>query len=180
LRDDVITDVKIAGPSDHREREGRYQDSQSLMRSVGLSSESPSEAFCDQAGIRGHRRTYIASGAWFARTGIAKGRSRGSYYIIVSPYDLALRCPEFNDSRDEIDKVGHHGDPAATLLDPEQNVAFNVWLIYILANTLDTTAPPLLDRCEVIQLSDYCICTIRCYTLHSAFSPGTTCAKWAV
>ncbi|KAI0263497.1 Lon protease C-terminal proteolytic domain-containing protein [Russula aff. rugulosa BPL654] len=57
--------------------------------------------------------------------------------------------------RDEIDKVGHHGDPAATLLDPEQNVAFNVWLIYILANTLDTIAPPLLDRCEVIQLSDY-------------------------
>jgi ATP-dependent Lon protease len=93
-------------------------------------------------------------------------------------------------NRDEIDKVGqsnYHGDPSAALLevlDPEQNVAFNVCpLVYpdielldtsdgqdhyinvpidlsqvlfiCTANTLDTILPPLLDRCEVIQLSGY-------------------------
>ena len=151
-----------------------------LGRSVGLSSESPLAAFVIRlrsVAIAGHR---LPVGPGLLAQASRKAGREDPIILLCEFYDLALRCSEFNDSRDEIDKVGHHGNPAATLLDPEQNVAFNVWLIYILANMLDTIAPPLLDRCEVIQLSDYCIYTIRCHTLHSAFSPGTTCAKWAV
>jgi hypothetical protein len=41
LRAGVIVDVKVAGSSDHRELERHYWDSQSLVRSVDLTSESP-------------------------------------------------------------------------------------------------------------------------------------------
>ena len=67
-------------------------------------------------------------------------------------YILPLRCPGVNDNRDEIDKVGqsnYHGDPAAALLevlDPEQNVAFNVrhFNVSYLYMTPDTTQ--MIDR----------------------------------
>lgn len=72
---------------------------------------------------------------------------------------------------DEIDKVGgsYRGDPASALLevlDPEQNKDFvdhfldlpfdlSDILFVCTANQLDTIAPPLLDRMEIITLSGH-------------------------
>ncbi|KAH9039661.1 Lon protease C-terminal proteolytic domain-containing protein [Lactarius pseudohatsudake] len=93
----------------------------------------------DEAEIRGHRRTYVASGPGLPAQALRKAGRMDPVLLL-----------------DEINKV----------LDPEQNVAFNdhylnvpIDLSQILfictANSLDTISPPLLDRCEVIQLSGY-------------------------
>jgi len=110
----------------------------------------------DEAEIRGHRRTYIGS---FPGRVVNALRQSG----VSDPLILV----------DEIDKVSRdgrsRGDVSSALLellDPEQNGRFKDHYVNLpvdvsrvtfvcTANTLDTVPAPLIDRCEVVELSSY-------------------------
>ena len=108
----------------------------------------------DEAEIRGHRKTYVASMPGRIINALTQAKSMNPLVLL-----------------DELDKMSSdsRGDPASAMLevlDGEQNKAFRDHFVELpvdlsdclfvaTANSLEGVAPAVIDRMEVIELSSY-------------------------